>query len=58
MYVRISASPSESQALRAYALHLKTIYLKLYAFSSGKKFSKTPLFLQTKGTGEFWQFRY
>jgi hypothetical protein len=48
---------SESQALRAYILHLKIIYLKLPTFSSCKKFSKTLLFLQTRRTGEFWQFR-
>jgi hypothetical protein len=50
-------TPSGTQGLCAYGLHLKTICLKLKTFSSRKKFSKTPIFLQKRGTGEFAQFR-
>jgi hypothetical protein len=39
---------------RPHVLHLKTIYPKSLTFSSRKKFSKLPLFLQMSGTGEFW----
>jgi hypothetical protein len=53
LYTYSLMDSSESQALRAHILHLKTINLKSTAFSSGKMFSKSPFFLQTSGTGEF-----
>jgi hypothetical protein len=37
--------------------HLKTIYLKSLTFSSGKKFSQTPFFLQISGSGESPYYR-